>query len=154
MPTIPTAEEVGAAARREKRITLARLAAFINESFPHLEARMVMTSYRGDRRPKGCRYITSPGKERDGKKLVVNDRAKQGKFGYTRGSIVKEHDPLHPYRSNDEVARWVIEQLEAQKVGFVCQVCGEKHPALEKRDGKLVCSMFCRPEEQASERIE
>ncbi len=79
---------------------LPKIAEHINGS-PQLGLRAVIEKghYRGDRKPRGFRYITSPGKDRYGNRLKVWFQA--------TGELVFDHNSAETYRSNDDVERWL-----------------------------------------------
>ena len=52
-----------------------------------------------DRKPRGSRIITSPGKGRRGNRLIVRDAS---------GEVILDHNAAETYRYNVEVAEWIL----------------------------------------------
>lgn len=60
-----------------------------------------------DRKPRGYRYITSPGKGRHGYLLEVRN---------DKGEIIYDHDSAETYRTNAEVENWIKRGMPSRRL--------------------------------------
>ena len=63
----------------------------------------VSTDRRFPSSPGGGRMFRSPGKGRKGTHLVVEDAS---------GEVVLSHNSAHGFRTNDEVEKWLANQIQ------------------------------------------
>jgi hypothetical protein len=88
---------------RKRAPQLATLAKFIEAEIKGVRTRLEEGYCNTDRKPRGLRYITRPGKGRRGTQLKV--------FG-AKGVCIFDHNSAETYRHNSEVVRWIRDQLE------------------------------------------
>jgi len=92
---------------------LKAIAAWVNENTAVLGLRA--TTERGhcntDRKPKGYRYVTSPGKGRYGTRIkLFSTEAAKGTFWMQ--SPLLDHNSAETYRCNFEVENWLARQVD------------------------------------------
>lgn len=105
--TIESLRAIGWKGRCPRLKTLAK---FINENLPGYHAEMEQWWGSFDRTSAHCRYITTPGKLRESKQLVVY----KGSGRMIRDRVLI-HNPLEAYRENRDVVRWILDTYDKIK---------------------------------------
>lgn len=121
-----------ATGQRTKRPRLAQFAAFINAELGTIyEAKMEHWWGTFDRKIPGTR-IVHRGKRRECMMLRVYRREGGWIDHWGNHWIALEHNPLDAYASNDQVARWILDEMK--KAGKLPAETGEAHGEQEVRD--------------------
>ena len=92
------------------RPTIKSCAREIKDRWPFLSVIVERGYCNTDRKPKGFRYITKPGKGRWGTRLIVRDR---------RSKVLLDHNNAETYRRVSEVQCWIENFAVAHSGGLL-----------------------------------